>query len=163
MAFFDSNDDHSSTTTYEFHDVPQPSKKLRMTLRQKHVFAQTIETKREVLDFSSENQKLLEMTREGKMTQEDCDYFNERVDQKAAKTKKCIDSLAEMIKVNPEDTPEQVEAKLQVEEEMFPWLDQLFSWLYKEISKIFQWIKEKAQWCIDQVKKLFQRLWSLFE
>ena len=103
------------------------------------------------------------MAREGNLSQEDCDYFNRRIDQKAAKTKQSIDNLAETIKVKPDDTPEQVQAKLQVEEEMFSWLDQLFSWLYKKIAEIFEWIKEKAQWCIDQVKKLFQHLWSLFE
>ena len=61
------------------------------------------------------------------MTQEYCDFFNKKVEQKAAKTKQSIDNLTETIKVNPDDTPEQVQVKLQVEEEMFSLLDRLLA------------------------------------
>ena len=59
------------------------------------------------------------MAREGKMTQKDCNFFNKRIDQKAAKAKQSIDNLAETIKVSPDDTPKQVQVMLQVEEEIF--------------------------------------------
>ena len=67
------------------------------------------------------------MATEGKMTQEDCDFFKKRVEQKAAKAKQSIDNLAETIKVNPNNTPKQVQVMLQVEEVMFSLLDRLLA------------------------------------
>ena len=114
--------------------------------------------------IKTEHQQRLNENKDSGCTQEEADRINEEMKYSVTKaTYEMEQSIIEVLKVNPGDTREEVEAKKSATKAMVDWLQELGRWLVQKLREIFTAIKGAVEWCMDRTKELFQYLWSLFE
>ena len=150
-------------------DAPPKPATLTLTLKEKTMWTKFCEStanfspQKFLEAFDNEKQKLMKKIQNGtKLTQEDCDFLNKNVQKRISEVLDNFkdQALAQMA-ITPEDTAEEVQAKLSVAEQLITWLSALFDWLNKKISEIFAKIRECFDWCVKKAKELFDYLWSL--
>ena len=160
-----------SPTTFTLCDAPEiPQQILRLTLRQKSVFEKVMEKAKglspeNLLSFlNSEKARILEQMKErGHLTQDECDFINKANEDHLRNIMETfIKQTSEQMAVTPNDSPEEVEFKLNFGEQLIKWLKDLFNWVVEKMKTIFQWLKEAFQWCLQKAKELFEKLWSFF-
>ena len=133
--------------TVTIDDAPQPPSTLRLEF------------------LNSERARILAAVKKrGGITKEEAEILNRTAEKKVHELlAQFEESLLKQMEITPNDTPKEIEFKMNFADQITQWLKKLFSWLEEKIKQIFSKLKEAAERCFKKAKELFDYLWSLFE
>ncbi len=161
----------TSPPTLTLTDAPRPPVLLKMTLKQKTLWERFKQgckglTPEKLMEFfhSEKDRVMQEMMKRGHITEEEREFLNKGMREGVQKILKEFEEKAmEQMEIKADDTPDEIQFKVDFGKQLLRWLSNLFNWLIEKIQAIFCWIKKKLQWCIQKAKELFEYLWSFFD
>lgn len=165
------SESYSETSTTITFNAPQPPSSVRLSLRQKSLWARFVESTKDlspskILElFNDEKEKLIQKRRDGiTLTKEELEFLNKNTRKRVKKVLNQFEErVLEEMEVKETDTADEIEVKLSFAEQLVKWLKDLFDWVIKKMKEIFDKIKEGLEWCAKQIKDLFTYLFSLFK
>jgi hypothetical protein len=153
----------------ELRDVPQLERSMILRLQSNSSIWQQFKDATQGLSpeeiikrFNQKKSKIVQASRQrGHVTKEEAEFLNKAFEEDFEDAfKKFKKAIMDQLRIQPGDTPEEVQFKIDFGQSLTTWLGNLFTWLIEHIKAIFIKIKENLTWCIVKAKELLLFLYN---